>query len=263
MQPLMVTNLGAIPRYAPYRPAARPMPYAPAPVRPRQVLAGTKPRHQLGVFTIEELPSSAIIAGASVGAFYFSGLLPTPWDMVVKGVSAAGVGYALYRLFSPPGPEAAGKSGGAQVAPPSPIARAEDFSLINGIFLTPKNYSTLSYSFFTGTYPVELLVSYPFADNEIAKAQQKPVTLNVQLEATEKPYYYWGSSGEPITGPAADNQQIVLNPGDQTTLKFNATTLSSTNVFARPSLSVTLTAYKVRVGGSGRDKIATVTFFLK
>ena len=259
--PMMVTNLGAIPRYAPYRPAARPLPYAPARMSPRPVLAGgAKPRRQLGAFAIEEIPSSAIIAGASVGAFYFSGLLPTPWDMVVKGISAAGVGYALYRVFSAPPPEGQAQPTGAQVSPPSPIARQEDFDLVTASFTTPKMYSTVSSSFWTNKYGVDLLVSYGLADTELGRSQQKQVTMIVQLEATEVPYYLTGNAGDRMSG-VVGSQQITLNPGDQRAIHFDPEIMSSTNW--RPVYQVTLTAYKIRAGGVGKEKMTFVNFTVK
>ncbi len=263
MQPLMVTNLRPMPGFAAYRPALRPMPYAPAPYRRPATLGqpSNGRRRHLGAFSVEEVPSSIVIAGVGAGAFYISGVLPTPWDLVTKGVSAMAIGYALYRVFSAPPPEAPATPTGAQVGPATPIARQEDFALITASFTTPKNYSTASYSFFTGKYPVELLVSYGLADSEIARAQQQPVTVIIQLEAVEKPYYY-GSSGDQASG-IVGSQQIVLNPGDQRPITFSPATISSTNYFAAATLSVTLNAYKVRAGGVGRELMTSVTFFLK
>jgi hypothetical protein len=258
--PMMVTNLGAIPRYAPYRPAARPLPYAPAPVRPRPILASATPRRQLGAFSMEEVPSSIVIAGVGAGAFYFSGILPTPWDIVVKGVSAMAIGYALYKVFSAPPPEGAALPTGAQVGPATPIARQEDFDLITASFTTPKMYSTVSSSFWTNKYGVDLLVSYGLADTKLARDEQKPVTMIVQLEASETPYYLTGNAGDKTSG-VVGSQQITLNPGDQRTLHFDPEIMSSTNF--RPVYQVTLSAYKIRVGGVGKDKMTFVNFTLK
>ncbi len=258
--PMMVTNLGAIPRYAPYRPAARPLPYAPAPVRPRPLLEGTKPRRQLGAFSMDEVPSSIVIAGIGAGAFYFSGVLPAPWDIVTKGVSAMAIGYALYKVFSAPAPEGPALPTGAQVGPATPIARQEDFDMVTASFTTPKMYSTVSSSFWTNKYPVDLLVSYGLADTEVARSLQKPVTMIVQLEAAETPYYMFGNSGEQTSG-VVGSQQITLNPGDQRSIHFDSEILSSTNF--RPVYQVTLNAYKIRVGGVGKDKMAFVNFTVK
>jgi len=251
MQPLLVRNF----RPAAYRPAYRPMPYAS--VRPE--LAARK---RLG--ENPELGTSLIIAGAGVGGFFLSGALPVPWDMVGKGLSAVAVGYALYRAVSVPSQSAGSQTeSGAKLGPTTAIAKKEDFDTIQGSFITPKMYSTISYSFFTGKYPVQVLISYPQAETEAGRIAQRAVPLTLLLEAVEQPFYYWGTAGDKTSGIVA-SVPLSLSPGAQMPIDFNPETLVSTNVFSRPAIQTTLNLYKVRSGMVGeRQKLATVSFSIK
>jgi len=254
MQPLFVTNLA----HRPYRPAYRPMPYAPVPARRPAMGSGRR----LGVFSPEEVPSSLLIAGIGVGGFLLSNVLPAPWDWVGKGISVVLVGYAGYKLVSAPPPPATPQGSASNVSNVTPIARPSDFESIQASFVSPKMYSTAQFGMFSGKYPVEILVSYPAAVNPADRLLQGPVTFILQLDAKEIPYGYGGhlSAGDVQSG-VVGSQQITLNPGEQRQISFNPATITSTWQFA--TIDNTLTLYKIQSGGTGRTKLASVQFFLK
>jgi len=256
MQPLFVTNFA----YRSRPPAHRPMPFVP--FRPQ--MEGHK---RLGVLGLPgDIGLSLGIAGAGVGAFLLSGILPTPWDLVGKGVGAAAVGYAFYRVLSGPSEEKAPTESGTKFGAVTPIPRLEDFDTIQGSITSPRTYSTLSYNYFTGKYPVEVLLSYPRAGSDEAAKLQKPVTFQMQLEAIETPNYRYTGTGEKVSGIVA-SEPVTLNPGDQTPIQLKPELITSTFLY-QPALSVILNLYKVKAGtpaeskSASRVKMATSTFFL-
>lgn len=194
-------------------------------------------RPSLGAYNPDRLGTSIFLATGGALAFFAGGIAPTPFDLLIKGLGIAAVGYGAYHLFVGPG--------GSE----SKLPEAEAFDKIYGEWILPQQNQTVGVNFW-GNSRAQIKLTNP---------SDKEVDFTLAVTQTEACKGLIGS--DTVNQQNFEPRTISLPPGGQKIESFDAGVLCSA-FRLRTYITETLVAKKFRYGtsGGGGGDLDTITY---